>query len=185
MKNPITQIIFISAVVILFGNGTAEAAWCGLSPGGYGFSYQPQIVLTNGDKTLHEFTFEGMFGNSSACDFVPSVVLDIPFSQSELFCSLDPVQYITRKDWPLEHLSAGETRYVSFTVYISNPNLGTILPDRYYRISPWWQPYFQTSGGGIDIIGEIGGVIRMQIIPEPATLLLLGFGGVLVRRKTT
>lgn len=184
MKNIFTRGVLVFAVVTIGGIREAKAGmWVGLSPGGYGFSWQTPVVLINGEDTLYAFTFEGILGSSSACDWVPSVVLDSPFSPDKLFCSLDPERSIIRKDWPVEHLSAGATRYFSYTVYISSPNLDTILPNKYYGIGDWWQPYLPDTGGGINVLGEIGGVIRMQIIPESATLLILGLGGILVRRK--
>jgi len=184
VKNVFMWFVVVFAGILCGITEVSASTWVGIQPVSYGWvSWKPPVIIENGDMTVHEFTFQGIFGSSSACDWIPKVTLNSPFSSDQLFFSLDSQQYVTEKLWPIEHLLAGDTRYFSFTVYVSNPRLEPTLPGEYYRLSPNWQPRPADSGGGIGIVGSIGGAIFLQVTPEPTTLVLLGLGGMLIRKK--
>lgn len=182
MKTTFFCVLFVLSVMLLIPCISYAGMWIGISPSSYGASYLPPVILENGDTTLYEFSFYGSFGNSSDCQIVPYVSLSPVYSSDELFFSLDPDELVTEKSWEAQSCPAGQTLVFPFTVYISNPHLEPTLPGKYYMLTAWWSPYLESTGG-IGIRGSAGGQVRMQVTPEPATLLLFSLGGSLLRTR--
>jgi len=194
-KSLFVSSIFIFAGVVLCVNQKANASISvGLTPSSYGSTQygEPPVIIERGDTSIYEFTFRGHFSSSEDCDMVPRVKILPDFTSEEVFFSLDPLELVTEKIWDVQHINAGESLYWWFTVYVSNPQLEPTLPDDpatlavddYYRLRAAWSPYPYSPDGGISIVGEARGIIRMQVTPEPATLVLFGLGGLLIRRKS-
>lgn len=195
MKSSVAWPILVFAGILLCSSQEASAGstWTSLTPASHGsVKYgQSPVIIEQGDTTVYEFTFRGGFGASDDCDIVPYASIKPDFAPEDVFFSLDPVELVTEKQWETQHVNAGEALNWWFTVYVSNPQLEPTLPDDpltlavddYYRLRAAWSPYPYSPDGGIGIRGEARGIIRMQVTPEPATLALFGFGGVLLRKR--
>lgn len=141
------------------------------------------FVIEQGDSTVYSFRLRGSFGASYDCDWIPSIKIVPNYTSEELFFSLDPIELVTEKTWPIQHLSAGETQWFDFYVYISDVQLPPTLPDEKYRLSVAWRSDPVNTGGGITITGEAHASVFLKVTPEPATFALFSLAGLLLRKR--
>lgn len=185
--------LIFTGIILCTGQKANASISAGLTPSSYGNTQwgDPPVIIERGDTSVYEFTFRGHYSSSEDCSVIPHIEMRDDFAPEDVFLSFDPDKLVTEQTWEVQHISAGETLYWEFTAYVSNPQLPPTIPDDpltlgvddYYRLRPMWSPYRVDAGGTIGTQLRVWGVIAMQVTPEPATLVLFGLGGLLIRRR--
>ncbi len=192
MCNVRNVVVFLVVGVVLCMNSEAGAFWIGMtSPASYGTKSgtiengKTPVILEQGDSTVYEFTFRGIFGSPTDCYWIPQIKIGPWYDNAGVFFSFDAVEVVKERVWDAQFLAAGETVYFPFTVYVSNPQLEPTLPGEYYQLGAAWSPLLESPGGGITLTGKFIGVIRFQVTPEPATLSVFGLGSFIFLKRNS
>ena len=183
-------IIALVGIVLCGNQDTHASTWAGITPAMYGRTRwsQPPVIIERGDTTVHAFTFTGTIGTSDDdVWWIPSVRLTSSFEADQLFFSLDPEELVTEQDWEPQFVSGVDTHTLSFgfSVYVSRPLMDPTFSEAdAYRLRAGWRPKrVDPSGSAIGVQPDIGGVILMQVTPEPTSLMVMALGAFIVLRR--
>ena len=169
-------------LLLLVALGHTENAYASISVGVY---YGPnRVIVEQGSSELHTFALSGKYIDSNNDPWIPRVELTSAFGEDEIFFSLDPIARVTYREWDVQY---EPTSGFPITVYWSNPTMELSPPGEYdKRLRIGWKPLKVDPGGGIHVTGDVGGIIKLQVVPpvpEPATIALFALGGMMLIRR--